>query len=176
MQRRGNNQPDLLNVKAQKDASGKHCTHRIHRDGDINTTGCGSIFSDICNIKQLEQVSCSVPTGFVVSSTLTFPVFFLSLSPPTHPLSVPLCFSSSFHFIFRTSAWFKVDLTRNNEPINQGLIFHNVSVIDIWMCASQMLQHPKLIFPLSSITAKFQFFDSLILLAIRACCSTYSGK
>lgn len=85
--RRGNSQPDLLNVKAQKDTFGWHNTHRVHGKSDINTMACRLTFSDISNIKQLKQVSCSMPTGVVVSSTLIFPVFsfFLSLSPPTRP-------------------------------------------------------------------------------------------
>lgn len=58
VQRRGNSQPDLLNVKAQKDAYGwyRHSalnTNRVHGKTDINTPACKLMFSDTSKMKQL---------------------------------------------------------------------------------------------------------------------------
>lgn len=179
--RRGNSQPDLLHVKAQKDTFGWHNTHRVHAKSDINTVACRLTFSDISNIKQLKQVSCSMPTGVVVSSTLIFPVFsfLLSLSPPTRPPSLPLCFSSIFIPSLESHSGSKgipPDTTSQSTKVWFPII-SCLLINDIWMYASEMLQissHGR--FFLIAITANFQFFDSLFFLAIRACCSACSGR
>lgn len=64
--------------------------------------------------------------------------------------------SSSTHtpLVFRIPAWFKVDPTRNQKSVKQGLVFYNFLRAGWWMCASDCKMHqtarPDFIFSLLS--------------------------
>lgn len=89
--------------------------------------------------------------------------FFLSMSPSTWT-----------PFIFRTPGWFKVDPTRNQKSVKQGLIccILRAGWMDVCFRLQNASNGQSWFYFLFAITAKFQFFDSLIFLAIRAGCST----
>lgn len=114
---------------------------REYNRSEINIVCCISIFSVTSIIYIFNECYyakgklCSLSLGgFVIPSTLIF--LFLPVTLPFQPS----CLILSIHFIARISAWFKVDPTRHNQPINQGLILHNFLCAGMQCGLKKMLQ------------------------------------
>lgn len=142
-------------------------SNRVYRKNDINTVHSYFLTYLMWNINMLVYMLLLI----VVSSSLIFPFlpFFLSSSPLPSSIFISSIEPPS------GSKWIPPDATRQTTKVR---LWFPVS----WPPTSGCDPHPSKdrcsqgwLF-LIAITAKFQFFDSLIFLAIRACCNACSRR
>lgn len=183
--RRGNSQPDLVDVKAQRDSSGWHKRTRTkteYEKGDNNKV-CYIILFPVASIINSLSSNCYLFIYLFIAKDW---IMLVSVFPP-----------SSVHFIYFSIVLFFLPPLLFTFFSLFSLQFQNLSPVQSGSHQTQESNHPRFDssqFPvhwfcsvspecpkyrssqswffLIAITAKFQFFDSLIFLAIRACCST----